>query len=95
MLRSETRPHSRDPLLKRTGKGVTPCIMSNTLTIRLPEDLSEWLEEQSRATGLPKGRIVKEQLERLRTSQARQPFMDLAGSVEGEPDLSQRKGFGR
>ncbi len=68
--------------------------MSKTLTIRLPEDLNRWLDEQSQASGLPKGRIVKEQLERLRTAKARQPFLDLAGSMEGDPDLSRRKGFG-
>lgn len=69
--------------------------MSNTLTIRLPEHLSQWLEEESRATGLPKGKIVKEQLERLRTEQARQPFLDLAGRVDGAPGLSARKGFSK
>ncbi len=67
--------------------------MSNTLTIRLPEDLSRWLDEEARATGLPKGKIVKDQLERLRTTKARQPFLDLAGYVDGVPDLSTRKGF--
>ena len=69
--------------------------MSNTLTIRLPDDLSRRLDEESRATGLPKGRIVKEQLERMRTAKARQPFLDLAGKVEGDPKLSSRKGFGK
>lgn len=68
--------------------------MSNTITVRLPEDLVQWLEEESKATGLPKGRIVREQLEQLRVKKARQPFLGLAGSVEGAPDLSRRKGFG-
>jgi len=67
--------------------------MSNTLTIRLPEELEHWLTEESRVSGLPKGRIVREQLERLRTQQARQPFLDLAGSVEGSPELSGKRGF--
>jgi hypothetical protein len=67
--------------------------MSNTITIRLPEELEDWLREESRVTGLPKGRIVREQLERLRTQRARQPFLDLGGSVEGVPDLSRKKGF--
>ena len=67
--------------------------MSKTLTIRLPEDLSRWLDEEALATGLPKGKIVKEQLERLRNAKARQPFLDLAGKVEGAPDLSTKKGF--
>lgn len=69
--------------------------MSNTLTIRLSEDLSQWLDEEARATGLPKGKIVKDQLERLRNAKARQPFLDLAGRVDGAPDLSARKGFAK
>lgn len=73
---------------------LTSLLMSNTITIRLPEDLLQWLEVESQATGLPKGRIVREQLEQLRIKKARQPFLDLAGSVEGAPELSRRKGFG-
>lgn len=67
--------------------------MSNTITIRLPEELDQWLTEEARVTGLPKGRIVREQIERLRTQKARQPFLDLAGSIEGAPNLSQKRGF--
>lgn len=74
---------------------LTELLVSDTLTIRLPKDLSRWLDEESRVTGLAKGRIVKEQLERLRTAQARQPFLDLAGKVDGAPDLSSRKGFAK
>ena len=69
--------------------------MSNTITIRLPEELDQWLEEESRITGLSKSRIVREQLERSRTEKRRQPFLDLAGSMEGAPDLSQKRGFKR
>ena len=68
--------------------------MGSSITLRLPTDWAQWLEEESRVTGLPKGRIVKEQLERLRTQKARQPFLDLAGSVEGPAELSSKKGFG-
>lgn len=67
--------------------------MSNTITLRLPDDLAQWLEEESRVTGLAKGRIVREQLEQLRTKKARQPFLDLAGSIEASEKLSLRKGF--
>ena len=67
--------------------------MSTTITVRLPEDLLQWIEEEARITGLPKGRIVREQLEQARTRKARQPFLDLAGSVEKAPDLSLKKGF--
>jgi hypothetical protein len=69
--------------------------MSNTITIRIPEELNDWLEEESRVTGLPKGRIVREHLESSRTRKPRKPFLDLAGSVDGAPDLSSRKGFSR
>jgi hypothetical protein len=67
--------------------------MKNTITVRLPAELDQWLEEESRITGLPKGRIVREQLELSRTRKARQPFLDLAGSVEGPRDLSRKRGF--
>ena len=69
--------------------------MSKTITVRLPEDLSRWLEEQSIRTGLPKGQIVRRQLERSRVESARQPFLDLAGSLDGPADLSERSGFQR
>jgi predicted transcriptional regulator len=69
--------------------------MSNTLTIRLPDELDQWLDSEARKTGLPKSRIVRDQLELARTKKARQPFLDLAGSVEGSPDLSSKRGFER
>jgi len=68
--------------------------MSNTLTIRLPEDLAKWLDEASRKSGIPRGRIVKMQLERAQKEPGR-AFMRLAGSIDGPPDLSARKGFSR
>jgi hypothetical protein len=67
--------------------------MSKTITVRLPEDLLDWLEQESQLTGMPKGRIVREQLEQARTQHARQPFLDLAGSVEMAAELSGKKGF--
>ena len=67
--------------------------MSSTITVRLPEDLDQWLEQESRTTGLPKGRIVREQLELSRTRKARQAFLDLAGSVDEDPGLSRKRGF--
>jgi predicted transcriptional regulator len=67
--------------------------MTNTLTIRLSEELDSWLDEVSRQTGVSKSRIVREQLEISRTRARRQPFLDLAGKIEGEVNLSQRKGF--
>jgi predicted transcriptional regulator len=68
--------------------------MSNTLTIRLPDDLAKWLEETSRKSGIPRGRIVKMELERAQKDNKR-PFMRHAGVIDGPPDLSSRKGFAR
>ena len=68
--------------------------MSNTITVRLPEDLAKWLELTALKTGLPKGRIVREELERARHA-ANRPFLRLAGSIAGPSDLSMRKGFSR
>jgi predicted transcriptional regulator len=68
--------------------------MSNTITVRLPEDLAKWLDDAARKTGLPKGRIVREELEKARSA-ANRPFLRLAGAVSGPSDLSMRKGFSR
>ncbi|HLN02436.1 MAG TPA: ribbon-helix-helix protein, CopG family [Bryobacteraceae bacterium] len=68
--------------------------MSNTLTIRLPDDLAEWLTQTARETGVPRGRIIREQLEQARSAENR-PFLRLAGLVAGPADLSTRKGFSR
>ncbi len=68
--------------------------MSNTITVRLPEDLAEWLDAASRQTGVPRGRIVRDQLQ-LARKQEKRPFLRLAGSVDGPRDLSTRKGFSR
>jgi hypothetical protein len=69
--------------------------MGHTITIRLDKELAAWLEAVAARTGVPRGRIVRDQLERARASRAGQPFMRLAGSVRGAKDLSSRKGFSR
>ena len=69
--------------------------MGHTLTIRLPKDLAEWLEDAAAQAGVSQGQVIREQLEQARASAGSQPFMRLAGAVGGEPDLSQRKGFSR
>ena len=66
--------------------------MSNTIAVRLPEDLAAWLEAASQKAGVPRSRIIREQLEIARRRHER-PFTHLAGSVEGARDLSARKGF--
>jgi hypothetical protein len=68
--------------------------MGNTLTIRIPADLAEWLDQTAHKTGVPKGRIVREQLEKARKS-SEKPFVRLVGSVAGPAGLSTRKGFAR
>jgi len=72
--------------------------MSNTLTIRLPEELLERLREKSRRTGLPVGRVVRESLETAlsKDKDTEQPWRKFAGVIKGgPPDVSSRKGFSR
>jgi hypothetical protein len=68
--------------------------ISNTITVRIPSDLAEWLTETAHKTGLPKGKIIRDELERTRKSES-QPFLRLAGVVSGPTNLSARKGFSR
>ncbi len=69
--------------------------MSHTLTVRLTKSLATWLEQTAKRTGASQSDIVRESLERARTSNPEKPFMRLAGSVRGPKDLSQRRGFER
>ncbi|HEY2409849.1 MAG TPA: ribbon-helix-helix domain-containing protein [Polyangiaceae bacterium] len=69
--------------------------MGQTITIRLTKELASWLEQTAKRTGIPQGRIVREQLERVRNATPNRPFMKLAGIARGAADLSQRKGFSR
>ena len=71
--------------------------MSNTITIRVPKDLSTWLKEKSARTGISQGQIVRQQLEQVRRSYKKtRNFMRLAGSIRtGARDLSTRKGFAK
>ena len=69
--------------------------MSNTLTVRLPEELLKWLREKSRKSGLPVGRVVRESLEHTRRKETN-PLLKYAGIIKGgPPDVSSRKGFSR
>jgi predicted DNA-binding protein len=68
--------------------------MSNTLTVRLPEDLAEWLRATAETTGVPRGRIIRDELEKARRNR-KQPFLRLAGVVSGPASLSTRKGFSK
>jgi predicted transcriptional regulator len=68
--------------------------MGSTITVRLPDDLAQWLETTARQTGIPKGRIVRDELEKARST-AKRPFLRWAGAIAGPNDLSTRKGFSR
>jgi hypothetical protein len=74
--------------------------MSNTLTVRLPEDLFEQLREKARSTGLPVASVVRQSLEttlaRDRAAAGNQAWRKFSGIIKGGPrDLSTRKGFSR
>jgi len=69
--------------------------MSHTLTVRVSKELSDWLKDASRITGLPVARIVRDHLERAHTQELDRPFLRLVGKMRGPPDLSSRKGFSR
>ncbi len=69
--------------------------MSNTLTIRLPKDILAWLRDISERTGVPVGRIVRDQLESAKSETGKQRFMQHAGTFSGPRNLSSRKGYSR
>lgn len=69
--------------------------MSQTITIRLTKELADWLASVAGQTGVSQGKIVRDQLEKLKASGSSQPYMRLAGAVRGPKDLSKRKGFTR
>jgi predicted transcriptional regulator len=66
--------------------------MRKTMTIRLPDELAEWLNVTAQKTGLSQGRLIRQQLENARNAEKR-PFLRLAGTIVGPADLSNRKGF--
>jgi hypothetical protein len=49
----------------------------------------------SRRTGLPVGRIIREQLESAKSGKGNQKFLRHAGQISGSADLSSRRGFSR
>ena len=70
--------------------------MSNTLSVRLPEDLAVWLKETAERTGQTQGEVVRLQLAKARAVSGEKPWMALAGKAKGLPrDLSTREGFGK
>jgi predicted DNA-binding protein len=68
--------------------------MSHTITVRLTPELAEWLATTARRSGVPQGRIIRDQLEKARAAD-KQALLRLAGTISGPRDLSSRKGFSR
>ena len=74
--------------------------MSNTLTIRFPEELLEPLRQKSRRSGLPVGKVVRQFVENGLSEEApgkqNQAWRKYVGIIKGgPPDVSSRKGFSR
>ena len=74
--------------------------MSNTLTIRLPEELLDRLRKKARRIGLPVGRIVRQWLEAALSNDASadegQSWRRYVGIIKGgRRDVSTRKGLSR
>jgi hypothetical protein len=69
--------------------------MRQTITIRLNKELASWLEDTAAKSGVSQGKLVRDQLEKARSSNGGQAFMCLAGAVRGPKNLSKRKGFSR
>jgi hypothetical protein len=68
--------------------------MSETLTIRLGEDLAQALEDEASRTGLSKAEIVREGLERrLENHRLKGSIEKYFGIIEGPPDLSSNKKY--
>ena len=69
--------------------------MSHTITIRLTEEEADWLAETARKTGMPAGKIVRQQLQKAKAESGSQRFLRLAGKISGPANLSSRKGYSR
>jgi hypothetical protein len=69
--------------------------MSDTITVRITPELATWLKSTARKTGVPVGRLVRDQLERAKQETGNKSFLRHAGSINGPVDLSSRKGFSK
>jgi Arc/MetJ-type ribon-helix-helix transcriptional regulator len=68
-----------------------------TLSIRLTADEAHILNELARRTGRSKSEIVREAFRQSRSIKGdsrRQAALELAGTLSGPRDLSEREGFG-
>ena len=70
--------------------------MSQPISVRLPNELAAWIKESASRTGLSQGQVVRQHLERARsTGTGAKKFVRIAGSVHATRDLSTRKGFAK
>ncbi len=69
--------------------------MGDTITIRLTPELATWLKSTARKTGVPVGRLIRDQLERAKQETGDKPFLRYAGVMSGPADLSSRKGYSK
>jgi hypothetical protein len=64
--------------------------MRKTITVRLPDDLADWLSAAAQKTGVAQGRLIREELEKAKSAEKRS-FMRLAGAVDGPADSFEAK----
>jgi len=69
--------------------------MSNTITLRLPDELLVRLREKSRRIGLPVNRVIKQSIETALANEPEPAWMKYAGTISGPRNLSARKGYSR
>jgi len=69
--------------------------MGRKLSLRLTEELLDWVKATSRRTGIPMARVIRERLEEVKATEGQQTFMRHVGVISGAPDLSSRKGYSR
>ncbi len=64
-------------------------------TFELSDDLTGWLDDRAAKTGRSREEIVLAILDRAHREESEKPWMELAGTIDGPPDLSMRKGYSR
>ena len=69
--------------------------MSNTISVRLDNDLATWLAETAQRTGRSPGQVVRDQLQMAKAATPNRAFMRWAGVIDGPKNLSSRKGFSK
>jgi predicted transcriptional regulator len=61
--------------------------MADTLTIRLPRELAQWLDRAAAESGVPRGQLIRVALENSRVAQDR-ATLRLAGMLDTADDFS-------